>query len=722
MMTNMKIDQRYDVVKNLGGGLSGEVVLIKDHDELKALKFLKKIQMNVSREDALRNFKNEFSILKELNHPNISRILDFGYEQRLQKYYFTTEFISGAEFHKACENQPLDVIEKLIVQVLRALNYLHSRGIYHFDIKPQNILVYLENDAPTTAKIIDFGLAGFTSPRKKVGTPAYMAPEVIQGGVLDGRTDLYSFGVLIYKILTGTNPFVSKNLKEILNKQVSHKPKPPSEINPDIPKYWDHIVERLLEKNPVNRYSQASLVIRDLNFLSNKKFEIETKDTKLSYLPEKGTLIGREEEWQTFAEMFGNVFMSDTLPDEKTLIMQGEKGTGKTRLLNEIKYFSQLRNVPVKSIHQSETEENLNNFILMADDPHVDANRVNALMQKHAKDKCLIIWATEKAPHHWADTRVITLSHYDKEQLKQYLESVTGLSSAPDKLIDEVYKRTQGNPLFVTEFIKLLLDSDLLFDASGKWDATTFDDIKIDFHKIRIPSSVEEILLDTFKKHSKSRQEILKWLAVHNTVLHIDSIKTLSQIDNIHAEILTLIKADILEKTSREHTYFFKNLLFVDVIYKLIPTNERATYHDKLAKLLINNDKEKSHYLYHAGHGSDLQTATKSLYDLGTLHLDSANHDEAIKTFRRLISLQSNEPNKDNLQSYFKLGTAYFKSRKLEDAISVYGQIKDFLAHTTNPEEVDLLLKAFGGIVESWLKIGDFDKALSFIKETKKFI
>ena len=105
-MTNMKIDQRYDVVKNLGGGLSGEVVLIKDHDELKALKFLKKIQMNVSREDALRNFKNEFSILKELNHPNISRILDFGYEQRLQKYYFTTEFISGAEFHKACENQP----------------------------------------------------------------------------------------------------------------------------------------------------------------------------------------------------------------------------------------------------------------------------------------------------------------------------------------------------------------------------------------------------------------------------------------------------------------------------------------------------------------------------------------------------------------------------------------------------------------------------------------
>src|SRR5687768_16533958 len=112
---NMKIDQRYEIQKNLGAGFSGEVLLVKDHEGLKALKFLKKVQLNVSREEALNNFKNEFSILKELNHPNIARIIDFGFEPKMQKYYFTTEFISGVELHKACENQPLEVIEKLIV-------------------------------------------------------------------------------------------------------------------------------------------------------------------------------------------------------------------------------------------------------------------------------------------------------------------------------------------------------------------------------------------------------------------------------------------------------------------------------------------------------------------------------------------------------------------------------------------------------------------------------
>lgn len=308
MPETAKIDQRYTIIRNIAGGLSGEVCFVSDPEGHNvALKFLKKIQRNVSREEALRNFKNKFEILKQLNHPNIARILDFVLDTWLQKYYFTTEFIEGAEFHKACQGQPIYVVEKIIVQVLRALNYLHSRGIYHFDIKPQNILVQMKNGDPQVAKIIDFGLAGFTPPRKKVGTPAYMAPEVIRGGLLDGRTDLYSLGVVIYRTLTGVNPFAAKSLRETRDNQLQVRPKPPSARNQDIPDYWDHILERLLEKDPVNRYSQASLVIRDLNFLSNKKFDVETKDTKLSYLPERGILIGPEKEWHVFTELFNEL-------------------------------------------------------------------------------------------------------------------------------------------------------------------------------------------------------------------------------------------------------------------------------------------------------------------------------------------------------------------------------------------------------------------------------
>jgi len=136
-----KIDQRYTVEKVLGEGLSGEVLLVADDGGLQALKFLKKVQMNVSRDEALQNFKNEFSILQELNHPNTSRILDFGYDTRLQKYYLTTEFVSGGDLDSFCVVATIEEKERLIVEVLRALNYLHSRGIFHFDIKPQNILV-----------------------------------------------------------------------------------------------------------------------------------------------------------------------------------------------------------------------------------------------------------------------------------------------------------------------------------------------------------------------------------------------------------------------------------------------------------------------------------------------------------------------------------------------------------------------------------------------------
>lgn len=700
MVEVLKIDQRYTVIKSLGGGLSGEVLLVKDQEGFKALKFLKKVQLNVSRDEALNNFRNEFSILKELNHPNVNRILDFGFDVPVQKYYFTNEFIEGAELHKACEKQPIDVVEKLIVQILRALNYLHSRGIYHFDIKPQNILVQMKEDVPVEAKIIDFGLAGFTSPRKKVGTPSYMAPEVIQGGVLDGRTDLYSFGILIYKVLTGDNPFATSNLKETLNRQLTLKPKHPSEVNSKVPKYWDHIIGRLLEKNPVKRYSQASLVIRDLNFLSGKDFEIETRDTKLSYLPEKGTLIGRENEWKVFTDLFEKTFLSDKMPEHKMLIVEGQKGTGKTRLLSEIKYFSQLRNVPTKVLGQIENGEPGNNFILLIDNHQGGPDTINALMQKLASTKCLIVWAVETAPKNWANSKTITLPHYNKEQLKQYLESVTGLTSAPAQLIDEVYNRTSGNPLFVTEFIKSLLEQGHIFDQSGKWNATTFQDIKIDFDNIHIPNSVEEYFSDRFDKCTEAQKNILKWLAVNNLALNLNELKTLESSANVEAEILKLLSEGVLEKTSREHTYFFKNLLFADVVYKLIPKNEGAQFHDKLAALYKTNVEKITHHLYHEGHGGNVTTAKNALFKLGTLQVEKSDYDKGIVSFKRLLDLSAHKFGELEIETCFKLANTYNAVKDYNSAISLFQNLQNELLKNNDPKNTDKLLEIYKKLIE----------------------
>src|SRR3990167_8216830 len=140
------IDQRYKIIKTLGSGLSGDVFAVKDADGKKALKFLKKVQFNVSRDEALQNFKNEFSILSELNHPGIARILDFGFDPKIEKYYFTSELIEGRDFFTATELLPMEAVEDLVVQILRALSYLHSRGIYPLTINPQNFLVAIQNE------------------------------------------------------------------------------------------------------------------------------------------------------------------------------------------------------------------------------------------------------------------------------------------------------------------------------------------------------------------------------------------------------------------------------------------------------------------------------------------------------------------------------------------------------------------------------------------------
>lgn len=725
MNSENKIDQRYEVLKNLGGGLSGEVLLVQDHEGKKALKFLKKVQMNVSREEALTNFKNEFSILKELNHPNINRILDFGFDTRVQKYFFTNEYIEGTEFHQACQNQPLEVIERLIVQVLRALNYLHSRGIYHFDIKPQNILVHMKDGVPTEAKIIDFGLAGFNSPRKKVGTPAYMAPEVIQGGVLDGRTDLYSFGVLIYRVLTGINPFATKSLKETLTRHLDLSVQFPSELNNNIPKYWDHIIGRILEKNPVDRYSQASLVIRDLNFLSGKEFEIETKDTKLSYLPEKGALIGREKEWRVFTDLFDKIFLSDELPNEKILILAGEKGTGKTRLLSEMKYFSQLRNVPVKTLRQFESEEKSENFILMIDSNQADSDIVNSLMQKLSRTKCFIIWAVEKAPVNWANTCLVHLHNYDKSQLKQYLESVTGLSSSPEQLIDEVYHRTQGNPLFVTEFIKSLLEQGHLFDASGKWNSTTFQDIRIDFDKIHIPNSVEEYLRDKFHALPGELAEVLKWMAVNASPLYLETLSHLTGSKNIQRNLLELINGDIIEKTSREHTYYFKNLLFVDIIYKLIEADQVPLYHDKIAETFKEDPSQRLQYLYHLGHGTDQKAARNALFELGSFYLEKSNYDKADQSFKKLIEISGTTFGELEIETYFKMANVYNAMKDHVSATSVYKKLETELAYPTDARNRVRLLEVCKKLIElSVISVKKLDiaSAIQYREKAKRII
>lgn len=717
-----KIDQQYEVVQTLGSGFSGEVLLVRDHDGLKALKLLKTVQMNVSAGEALSNFRREFSILKELNHPHIARIMDFGLESKLKKYFFTTEFVSGLEMHKACENASIETIERLILQVLRALNYLHSRGIFHYDLKPQNILVEVKDGVPLHAKIIDFGLAGYAEPGKMAGTPAYMAPEVIQRRPLDGRTDIYAMGILIYRVLTGQNPFAAKSLKETFERQMTLTPPPPSSYLPGLPKWWDHIVSRMIEKNPDHRYSQASLIIRDLNYLSNKSFEIETEDTRLSYLPERGALIGREEQWHTFTSLFQKVFESERLIEDKILILEGPKGSGKTRMFREIKHYAQLKNVPLLSVEELRGKERPPCFILAIDDSSVDVNVVNAIVQEFAKEKCLILWATEVLPRHWHSAQIIRLRNFDKTQLKAYIESVTGFERTPSELIDGIHERTLGNPFFVTEFVKALLRENILFDAvTGQWKTENWQDMRIDFNKIRIPTTIEEAILGSLAGLSGVEKDLLNILAVHGEELEVSRLTALFTGGTPVEALLHLVGSGILVEVVGHKAYAFSNLLFPSVIREILSEGEREAYHDRLA-MVFSEENSSIDRLIHVGYGSDHKQAVPALENLGKIFSDKKLFKNRLGVYEKIITKVNDEQDPRSLKAFFEIGQCHFEMRHYDAARDCFERLCKLYSIPQDSSSLEDLIKVYYKLIDIQIHLGNFSQAEDLIAETSTLL
>lgn len=724
------IDNRYNAVKKLGSGLSGEVWQVTDTEGEKALKLLNRVQMNVSREEALASFKSEFSILSELNHPGINRILDFGYDESQNRHFFTSELIIGSDFFSGTEGLGPEAIEELAVQIFRALNYLHSRGVYHLDIKPQNILV--KNGG--VAKLIDFGLAGFSSDRKQVGTPAYMAPEMILKGALDGRTDLYSFGVVLYKAFTRENPFVSKELRETMERQRNFVPKPASEINPAVPKFWDRILARLLQKSPSERYPDAASVIRDINFLANRNYEIETKDTRLSYLPEKGNLVGRRKEVEIFKSIFSLIFdqMGDSHPNH-LLIVEGKLGTGKSRLITEFKYHSQLAGIPVfpwRAFRNPPIPQELKPpFCLHIDEAdHVNPEQVNQVLHQYASDKIMIIWATEAAPSGWSNAEIISLKNFSEEELTRYLTMVTGLENPPHKLVMEIFHRTDGNPLFVTELLKTLLENNLLLDASGRWISGTFEDIGINFEKIKVPQTLSGLLSKKCNGLEEGQREILTWMAIFNRPLSLSTLATLSGLSQPQSHLLFLTKEDLIERTDREQNYFFTNVLLRGVLYENLSGKERQKRHDQAASFTHKNPLLHAEYLHHVGQGSEDGKAIQALLSLGEFHLKNERFAQAISTLEEAWERARGLPDeKLKIEVEKQLAACLISGRNFKKAATHYEHLKEILDASPEKSNLEERLSVYEKTGDLYVKqdqpekaLALFDKALAWLDSGPK--
>jgi serine/threonine protein kinase len=283
---------KYRIDSVLGKGAMGTVY--KAFDPLIArFVALKTIGLELlgddQHEQLVKRFKNEAQAAGRLSHPNIVAVYDYGEDDGAA--YIAMEFVEGTPLNLLLQTHPprrLALALAWMRQLLQALEYAHSRGVVHRDIKPANLMI----TADQCLKVADFGVArldssSLTQTGSMIGTPSYMSPEQFCGTLVDGRSDVFSAGIVLYQLLTGERPF-SGSATMVMQQILNQTPLPPSSLNPTLDPVLDAVIARALAKRPDERYASAQHFLDALQSLDAElptQQEVDDDSTRLMISP-----------------------------------------------------------------------------------------------------------------------------------------------------------------------------------------------------------------------------------------------------------------------------------------------------------------------------------------------------------------------------------------------------------------------------------------------------
>ena len=267
-----KIIGDFELIQLINRGGMAEIYKARRRSDGNLFAIRLMITENVSASRIVKEFVNACHIPANLDHPNILKVIEI--RDELPQPYAVLEFVEGDNLKQAILKREDIVVNNpllILAGIAEGINYLHGMNVIHRDIKPENILV----SGGADVKIADFGLAmekknGEVITRSISGSPSYLAPEIILEKKYSEATDIYSFGITAYELLTGRPPYEGRTEQEIMEKHIDQaiSPKPIREANPAVPENLERIIMKLLEKSSQQRYPHMNLFIRDLKTIT----------------------------------------------------------------------------------------------------------------------------------------------------------------------------------------------------------------------------------------------------------------------------------------------------------------------------------------------------------------------------------------------------------------------------------------------------------------------
>jgi serine/threonine protein kinase/tetratricopeptide (TPR) repeat protein len=357
------INRRFKILAELGEGGTGKVFRVEDtltgqHVALKAF------SPSVAKTMNVEEVRNEFSILVNLSHPNLVRVHDFGTilqaddRNLVGRPFYTMEYLEGKDSLIYFKDKPLDVgkvelLEKVLLQTLGVLEYIHRAGIIHFDIKPQNLIIAeLDEQSEISVKLTDFG---FSASKVEAvdfpvrGTLEYAAPEMLQGLPIDSRLDLYSLGATMHHLLHKHCPFEDRDPVELV-KKVLTKPYPLSGRLPEESSLLTKVIENLCQKGPERRYATAFDAL--LEFNAPKYASLIKNCQTFIHRPR---FTGRKKEIEFIDEALEN--LARGRQNDEVIAVLGGEGMGKSELLKEITRAARSRGIMVLETRASTSQD-----------------------------------------------------------------------------------------------------------------------------------------------------------------------------------------------------------------------------------------------------------------------------------------------------------------------------------------------------------------------------